>query len=102
MQETPMLEIIRKNAATVFSQYPVSRAAVFGSCARGEMNSSSDIDLLIEFENLESGLILVEIKRRMERKLKRKVDLITYNSLQYSKHRDEILREARIVYEKNH
>jgi predicted nucleotidyltransferase len=55
---------------------------------------------LISFENLESGLVFAEIKRKLENKLKRKIDLITFNSLDYSDLKDEILAEAKTIYEK--
>lgn len=32
----------------VLKKYPIKRASIFGSFARNEANSSSDIDLLIE------------------------------------------------------
>ncbi|HHW08215.1 MAG TPA: hypothetical protein GXX34_11925 [Clostridia bacterium] len=64
------------------------------------MRADSDIDFLLEFSQPESGLVFVELKRRLEHKLKRKVDLITYNSLQYSKYKDDILKEAKVIDEK--
>ena len=93
---------IEEKAAEIFQEYKINKVAIFGSCARGNMHHGSDIDLLISFESLESGLVFVEIKRKLENKLGRKVDLITYPSLLRSAYKEEILSEAKVIYEKRH
>lgn len=93
---------IANKTGMVFEKYNVSKASVFGSCARGEMKRGSDIDILIDINNLKSGLIFVELKRKLENKLKRKVDLISFNSLDYSDRKSEILFESKVIYEKGH
>lgn len=93
---------IAEKAVIVFEKYNVSKAAVFGSCARGEMHHGSDIDILVDVSSLTSGLAFVELKRKLECILKRKVDLISFNSLDYSDKKNEILSEAKVIYEKRH
>ncbi|MDR0898252.1 MAG: nucleotidyltransferase domain-containing protein [Oscillospiraceae bacterium] len=43
-----MSDAIEATAVRVLRQYPVQRAALFGSAARGDMNPDSDIDMLVE------------------------------------------------------
>lgn len=43
------VESIKTNVASIFDQYLVDKAAVFGSCARGEMKPESDVDIVISF-----------------------------------------------------
>lgn len=86
----------------VLQKYDIKKAAIFGSCVRGEMRRGSDIDFLVEASDIHGGLIFVEIKRKLENKLRRKVDLISYNSLDYSNLKDSILSEAKVIYEKRH
>ena len=43
------IEEIREKILPVHKRYDVVRAAIFGSFARGEMEESSDIDILVEF-----------------------------------------------------
>lgn len=75
----------------------VKRAAIFGSFARGEARKNSDIDLLIEFRGKKKSLLdLVDLKFKLEEKLGRKVDLVTYNSLHHLL-RDRILAEQVII-----
>jgi hypothetical protein len=58
--------------------------SVFGSYSRGENNSKSDLDLLVDFEETVNLLDLVGLEMELSEKLKIKVDLITTNAV--SKH----------------
>jgi predicted nucleotidyltransferase len=77
----------------------ISRLRVFGSVARGEDHSGSDVDLLVEFTRPKSLITLVSIEQELEDALGRKVDLLTPAALSpYI--RDRVLREARVLYER--
>ena len=54
---------------------------VFGSYARSEENGSSDIDILIDFEDKVDLLALIAIEQELTELLGIKVDLITVRSL---------------------
>ena len=43
------IEEIGEKILPVLKRYDVIRAAIFGSFARGEMEESSDMDILVEF-----------------------------------------------------
>ena len=60
------------------STIPVQRAWVFGSFARGEETSNSDLDLLVDYEIGEklSLLDVVRFKLDLEKQIGREVDLI--------------------------
>jgi uncharacterized protein len=94
------IDEITSRVSPVFQKYNIKKAAIFGSCARGEMSRGSDVDFLVEASDIHSGLIFVEIKRKLENTLRRKVDLISYKSLDYSNLKDSILSEAKVIYEK--
>ncbi|MCZ7355650.1 MAG: nucleotidyltransferase family protein [Candidatus Methanoperedens sp.] len=74
----------------------VKRASLFGSVVRGELTDESDIDLLVEFRGRKSLLDLVGLKLELEEVLKRKVDVLTYNSL-HPLLKDRILREQEVI-----
>lgn len=58
----------------------IKRAGIFGSYARGDFRKDSDIDILIEpSEGMGFGFAGLEIQ--LSDKLKKKIDLITYNGL---------------------
>jgi predicted nucleotidyltransferase len=59
----------------------VKKASLFGSVARGESNKKSDVDLLIEFKGKKSLLDLVRLKMKLEELLGKKVDILTYKSI---------------------
>jgi len=92
---------IEKTIRDVIGQYPVKRAALFGSAARGEMNAESDVDVLVEFLPDTRGLEFFGLRVDLEDALGVSVDLITWNALAKSKinFRQNIENEARIIYE---
>lgn len=77
----------------------VRRIRLFGSYLHQAAQPSSDVDLLIEFEQPVGYFELVRIQDQLSRALGKSVDLVTPNAL--SKYfRDEVLREAEEVYGK--
>jgi len=81
-------------------KYHIRRLALFGSVLRADFSSSSDIDVLVEFEpGKEPGFIRLG---RIELELSdlfggRKIDLITERAL--NPHlREKILKEAKVQY----
>ena len=75
------LEEIKDIIVKVLKKHNVKRAAIFGSIARGEATEESDIDIVIEFEGRKSLLDLVDLKLELQELLGKKVDVITYNSI---------------------
>ena len=90
------LEEVKKKILPILRHYGVSRAALFGSFARGEEREDSDIDILVEFEGEKSLLDLAGLKIELEDLLGRKVDVLTYDSLHHLL-RDRILQEQRVI-----
>ena len=78
-----IIEVLKKNH--------VAKAGIFGSYARGEQKKNSDIDIIIEPPK-GIGFGFVRIQFELEKKLKKKADLLTYKGLSpYLK--DRILKE---------
>ncbi|MDP1832878.1 MAG: nucleotidyltransferase family protein [Geothrix sp.] len=80
-------------------KYHVARLALFGSASRGEACEGSDLDLLVSFEPGQTpGLGFFMLQQELQDVLGLPVDLNTQEDL--SRHfRDQVLREARVVYE---
>ena len=93
------LEVI---ACNVLVHYPVKRAALFGSAARGEATESSDVDMLVEFLPNTRGLDFFGLRLDLEEALGRPVDLLTWNALFKAKpsFRQNVENEARLIYER--
>ncbi len=93
------VETIKQALSPLFYKYGVRKAAIFGSVARGEATESSDIDLLVEFEENRSLLDLIGLKQDAEELLGVEVDVVTYNSL-HPLLEDQILTSQVVIYEK--
>mgnify|MGYP001579610932 CR=1 FL=1 len=76
------------------------RAFLFGSASRNEEDEQSDIDILVELDYSQPiGLGFVRMKLELEDLLKRKVDLLTSNSV--SKYIQPFIDSDKIlIYEK--
>lgn len=85
----------------VLAQYPVKRAALFGSAARGNMTGQSDIDMLVEFLPDTRGLEFFGLRVDLEEALGCSVDLITWKALSKAKagFRQSVESEAKLIYE---
>ena len=71
---------IRMKIIPILKKNNVVKAGIFGSYARGEAKKKSDVDILIQPPK-GMGLEFVGLKLELEEKLGRKVDLLTYKSL---------------------
>ena len=94
---------IESSALEVLRQYPVKRAAFFGSAARGDMTAQSDVDMLIEFLPDTGGLEFFGLHLDLEKAIGCHVDLITYEALYRQskpKFRERVLRDERVFYER--
>lgn len=79
------------------SQLGVLSLALFGSLARDESSSKSDVDILIDFDSKRGLFVFIEVKNYLEELFDCDVDLVTKNALHPAlKHR--ILKEAKYVF----
>lgn len=97
---------IRKKSSTLDKIIPeikkilkdnkVKKAGIFGSYARGEQKKDSDIDILVEPPK-GIGFGFVRIQFELENKLKKKVDLVSYNGLSPYLKSKILNQEVRII-----
>ena len=80
-------ENMKQQIETILKERNVKKATIFGSFARGDATENSDLDLIVEpFEK--NYFELAAIKNDLEENLNRKINLITYNVLNYSENKD--------------
>ena len=81
-----------------FSTRPVLKAYLFGSYVRGEADSESDIDILVDLDYSQRiGLQFIQMKLDLEKLLNQKVDLVSSNGL--SKYiKPSIENEKQLIY----
>ncbi len=76
-----LMEILKNLKHEVHQKYKAELKGIFGSHAREEANESSDIDLLVEFDNGATLLDLSELGNFLEEKLQCKVDLVCQSTV---------------------
>ena len=89
------LEILKQEKQLLAEKFGVEELGVFGSVARGENKADSDIDILASFNinTLHNYIALVEY---LQKKLNRKVDLVTKHKFLSERFTEEVRKD--IVY----
>ena len=77
------IEKIKSKILPILKEAGVKRSSLFGSYVRGEETRNSDIDLLIEAPKNMSLFGLAGLQIDLEEILNKKVDVITYNSINH-------------------
>ncbi|PRY45453.1 hypothetical protein CLV58_102202 [Spirosoma oryzae] len=79
---------------------PVVRAYVFGSYARNEADTTSDLDLLVELDYSQPiGLQFIGMKLDLEDSLHKRVDLVSLSGLS-PRLRPFIEKDRQLIYER--
>src|SRR3989344_7251957 len=100
MKNNNTINEIREQIEPVLRKYPISYAGVFGSFARGEENSKSDVDIMIRLKpnNTFSLFNLIGVENELANKTGRRVDLATEKNIgKYM--RSSVFRDLKSVYE---
>jgi hypothetical protein len=79
--------------ADVLTRYGVASISVFGSVARGEASSDSDVDVLVSFGRPTGAFAVMRLERELAAIFGRPVDLVTPAALKPHL-RDRIVAEA--------
>lgn len=78
--------------------YDPIRISVFGSYARGDYKTGSDLDILVSFKHRISLLKLVQIEQELSEQVGIKIDLVTENSLKNKRLRASIEEDLISIY----
>ncbi|MDO8609410.1 MAG: nucleotidyltransferase domain-containing protein [bacterium] len=94
---------VEKTIIPVLRKYGVSQASLFGSIVRDEMKNGSDIDILVKLPDNIHGFDYIDLRlnlqEELEKKLKRKVDLVEFDYIKSSL-KKYILTGQRLIYAK--
>lgn len=92
------LNAVRAAIAELCAKYGVVELSVFGSAARGDDDTASDIDLLyVRGPNAARGLAFFGLRQELESLLHRSVDLVPKDGLHWAI-RDRVMDDARVLY----
>ena len=91
------LRQIKKKLVTekkvLVTRYNVKAISIFGSYARGEQKKSSDLDLLVKFNDHATLFDLVGLGDYLEKRLRQKVDIVSEGGVRREL-KESILDEA--------
>lgn len=91
------MELLSKNIEPILKENDVEFAGIFGSYARGEERSDSDVDVLIRFREPKSLLEIVGLEMELSEILNKKVDLVTEPALCPHIKRD-VMKDLKLIY----
>ena len=78
-----ILDTLKRSKEALLRKYPIRRLALFGSWARGEQTTQSDVDILVDVDPA-IGLGFVSLADELERLLGHKVDLVSQRAIRES------------------
>ena len=88
-----VLPLLRERQGAWRQRYQLQRIGVFGSTARNEATSGSDVDVWVELDPL-TPFATVHLKQELEELLQRPVDLVRLRDRMNPALRRAILREG--------
>ena len=90
---------IKKISVPIAKEYGVDSLSLFGSYARGEATSESDVDFFIDKGNIKGLLDFIGFIQDLEEKLKCHVDVVT-TAIEDKKFLEMIKKDSVLLYEK--
>jgi predicted nucleotidyltransferase len=100
------MNLIEENIDSLISlckQHKVKELYIFGSILTSRFNSDSDIDMLVQFENidvLEYTDNYFDFKEKLENILGREIDLVENQAIRNPIFRKIVDRDKKIVYDR--
>ncbi len=88
-----MQSSLKQDLIRALKEFPINRASLFGSFARGDDHPGSDIDILIDIEPTLSIFDVLRMEGVLREKFSRKIDLVEFSALKPSI-RDKVLSQA--------
>ncbi|MFP4093898.1 MAG: nucleotidyltransferase family protein [Cyclobacteriaceae bacterium] len=75
-----VVDRLQANKPLLFEKYPIRSLAIFGSYARNEQISASDVDVMVEFHD-KIGLRFIDLAEELEVMVGEKIDLVSKNGI---------------------
>ena len=95
------IEEIKLILARILKDLPVYQVILFGSYAKNEATSKSDLDFIVDTQNTLRGFNFIRLANTIENAFKKDIDVFEKNSIiENSKIDSEIKKTGVVVYEK--
>lgn len=82
--QSMILKLLQAKKSELEKKYPISELALFGSYARGDFNSESDIDILVDFSESIDGFRYIRLAHELEDLFEQKVDVVSRKGIKPS------------------
>jgi len=69
-------KILKEHKEELKEKYNIKEIGIFGSFVRGEQNIRSDIDIIVEFNELPDIFLLIDLEDYLKKLLHKKIDLV--------------------------
>ena len=93
MQQEEVLRILAEHRDELRERFSVKSLRLFGSIARGDATSASDVDILVDFDDTPSLFTFLRLRGYLGDLLGARVDLVTETGLRENL-KPQIEREA--------
>ncbi|SJZ64434.1 hypothetical protein SAMN02745116_01037 [Pilibacter termitis] len=85
------IEEIKEKVRPIAEKYEVPKIYIFGSYAKGQADSESDVDILYQKKGSKViGFVKYEFQEELEKTLGLETDIITLESLNHEKNREHL------------
>ena len=91
-------QILKATKPLLQKQYRVTELGVFGSYTQGQQTQTSDVDILIDYEQAPTLFQLVELRDYLAGVMGMKVDVVTKNGLK-PRIRERVLSEVVYIWQ---
>jgi predicted nucleotidyltransferase len=81
MTKERVLSLLASRREDIIARFRVKKLSVFGSAARDDMRSDSDVDILVEFQEAATFDGYMDLKAFLETILSTSVDLVTEDAV---------------------
>ena len=98
-----LIDIYRSQIIELCDNHNVKALYLFGSVLTDQFNDSSDIDMLIQFDQVELLKYFdnyMDLKEKLEKMFNRQVDLVENQAVKNPIFRKVLDREKRLLYER--
>lgn len=91
--------ISKKKMSKFCRENDIAFLGIFGSVARQEDTSKSDIDLIVRFSQTKGLFEIIRIERELSHVFGRKADLLTEGAL-HPMLRNHVMKDLSVIYER--
>ena len=96
MIKSTIISILKQNLPELQREYKINFLKLFGSYSKNQQNPDSDVDILVDFNEVINLIQFIKLKNALSEMLNMNVDLVMENALK-KRIKNKILKEAESI-----